>query len=194
MPRMPLDELEVLIANTIPDNTTGLISPADVRSMLLDVVQSLQASWAFMWGDHPNTPVVVPVTSTWTPLAGTALYTDEGLSDPAELSANRATGSLGVQFPDYVHYLSGNITVSGPSNRELSFALGHNGVPINGVVTETLGGVSKPLGVNSDATFIARTGWNLQLLVRWSDGGADANINVEHLRMEGSLQPTHTAN
>lgn len=193
MPRMPLDDLQTLITSTVPDNITGLVSPEDVRTMLLNIIQSMQPAYSFMWGDHQGTPIVVNVGNTWQPIAGVSLYTDTGLSDPAELPVNPTTGSMAVQFPDYVHSMSGSITVSGSSGREFSLALGHDGVPIDGIATTTLGGTPQQRPLFGEATFIARTGWNLQLLCRFSDGGAAANVNFYHARFEGSLQPTRTA-
>lgn len=194
MPRMALNDLQTQINTLLPDNITGLISPADVRTMLIDTIQSLQPAWSFMWGDHQALPIVINVSGSWAPIAGADLYTDTGLSDPSELPVNPATGSMAVQFADFVHYTSGSITLSGPTGREISLAIGHDGVPINGIAATTLGGTIQQRSLFSEATFIARDGWDLQLLVRFSDGGAAADVNFYHARMEGSLQPTRSAN
>lgn len=194
MTRMPLDNLKTLVGETIPDNITGLISPLDVRSMMEDIIDSSTPAYAFMWGDHTASPITKNVTTSWSVLLGASMYPNVGVSDPTELNAIPSTGSMPVEFPNYVHTVRGSISLSGPTNRELEFAIGHDGVPIDGVMTLTLTGPSKQQSMIDAVTFVARSGWNLQLLVRFSDGGASADISVRSINMQGTLEPTHSAN
>lgn len=194
MARTDLTTLVATITATIPDNVIGAVSPADVRNMLIDTIQSLQPAYAFMWGDHTSVPIVRSITSgSWHVLAGADLYTDTGVSDVTELPADPATGQMAVQFADFVHTLRGSISVSGPNGRELSFTVGHDGVPIDGSTIITLQGAAQRMSAANEMTFIGRTGWDLQLLARFTDGGATANINIYTVDMGGSLQPTRTA-
>lgn len=191
MARMALNELELLIGTTIPDNVTGLISPADVRNMMSDIIDSSTPSFALMWGDHSAVPVTKNVTTAWSVFSGTSLYSNTGTSDPSELPVDPSSGSMAVQFANFVHSVRGAITLTGAVNREIQFAVGHDGVPISGTSGLTLTGVNKQLSVMDDITFVAGSGWNLQLLIRAADGGASFDVSINSINMQATLEPTH---
>lgn len=194
MARLPLDALKTTVASLLPNNVTGLISPQDVRDSLTDIIDSCTPSFAFMWGDHTAAPITKNVTTSWSVFLGASTYPNVGVSDPAELPADPASGSMAVQYADFVHSVRGSMSITGPANRELQFCIGHDGVPIDGIANLTLVGPTKQQSVIDAVTFVARSGWNLQLLVRFSDGGAAANIGILSINMQGTVEPTHTAN
>lgn len=195
MSRLALNPLVALINSLVVDNDTGLISPADVRGLLVDIVDSTTPAYALMWGDHTAVPVVRSINSaTWTTLGGNDLFTGVGLSDPTELTADPATGNMPVTFPDFVYSLAGEMVVAGPNGRELAFTVGHDGVPLGASAINTLGGTSQLRSVANALTFVGRTGWNLQLLAKFTDAGATANVDIYNISMMGSLKPTHEAN
>lgn len=194
MTRLALDELQTLIGTTIPDNVTGLISPEDVRQMLIDVMDSCSPSYALMWGDHSETPITKNLTGSWSVFLGSSLYSNADSSDVAELPTDPASGSMAIQYPDFAHSIRGTISLAGPANREMQFAVGHDGVPIGVPMSITLARTTKPSSVINAALFNARFGWNLQLMARLSDGGAAADVSVYGIYMEGSINPTHSAN
>lgn len=118
--------LSALLAQ-LPDNTTGLISPEDIR----DAVVSLFPSRGQI--DLTSaTQTTFVATNTWYKLAGTtALETSlgqDGFSQPADNSL-RATKNV-----NQVLLITANVELQcGSNNKQYGITLAKNDTPINGI-------------------------------------------------------------
>lgn len=111
----------------LPDNTTGLISPEDIRDVVvslfpsrgqIDLTASAQTTFA--------------VTNTWYKLAGTtALDTTLGQDGFSQASNNTLRATKNV---NQVLFLTANVElVCGSNNKQYGITFAKNDTPINGI-------------------------------------------------------------
>jgi hypothetical protein len=188
MSRQLTNQLIADLNSRIPDNTTGQVTPAQMRSVLTDVIQSLRPAFATMWGNHNTTPKSVTLNSaTWTIINATGMWPNFGLSDSTELDLSTTTGSFLVKFPGYVHGQSGKMSFIGPNGRVLQVSVGYNGIPVGPIATINCDG--KDMSIADDLIWLPPENAQLQFLAKWATG-ASAAISISHVEVGAELMTT----
>src|SRR4249919_3941528 len=163
---------------TIEDNVDGAITPADLRTMIKDVIDSFSPGYgaagsaaAMVLAKLGATPVVVPYT---TQLAATA-----------EFVVNLAAGTIkrfAQGLPTTVNRVSFFADVGAASGSEIAFQLFRNGVAVPGAaMTVTADGASN----FSLAAFTAGL---------TSLDGADYTYEVHASKISGAAEDVHLSN
>jgi hypothetical protein len=191
MTRRYTDQLIQELPNELPDNTTGAITPATLRQMITDVVQSLRPALAGIAGDHMAAPKLLTLNNaTWTPILTSGLFTGGAGSSPEELDFNLTNGSLVVKLAGYNHFVSSVLSFEGPNGRLLDLAIGVNGVPVG------LVGAVECLGNNVLQQFTQRIytdppqNSQIQLLGKWYTGAATDTLKISGIQLIGELVTT----
>jgi hypothetical protein len=116
----------------LPDNTTHLISAADVRQLIKDVVDSFAPGYGILSAD--TTTLVAlglpPQTVHYTTILS---LTPEYTAVPASGTVTRLAQGL----PTTVNRISFYCDVAAPTGNEVAFTLARNGVDIPGGTTVT---------------------------------------------------------
>lgn len=144
MTRKTLAALKVEIAALLPDNTAGEISPADLRTVLDNAIDSLNTVVAMSYGS-PN--VTFATTATVQKLPAnffTAVINDditvlEGRAGAAgDLIARSNVGQLQVAF---------DVSLSGGNNVQYDFRVLRNGVALPPIFRESTQGAGNPVTI-----------------------------------------------
>jgi len=117
---------------TIEDNTTGLISAADVRQMIKDVVDSFAPGYGILSADT-TTLILLGVTPQTVHYTTILSVTPEYTAIPAAGTVTRLAQGL----PTTVNRISFYCDVAAPSGNEVAFTLIRNGLDIPGGTTVT---------------------------------------------------------
>lgn len=191
MTRRYTDQLIQELPNELPDNTTGEITPATLRQMITDVVQSLRPALAGIGGDHMAAPKLLTLNnSTWTVLNTTGLFAIGNASDSAEFGYSLAQGALVAKLAGYNHFISTDLSFEGPNGRLLDLAVGVNGAPVGMI------GAIECLGNNVLQNFSTRViafppqNALIQLLGKWYTGGATDTLRISGVNIIGELVTT----
>ena len=191
MTRRYTDQLIQELPNELPDNTTGEITPATLRQMITDVVQSLRPAFAGIGGDHMAAPKLITLNnSTWTVLNTAGLFTVGSASDSAEFGYNLGQGALVAKLAGYNHFISTDLSFEGPNGRLLDLAIGVNGAPVGMI------GAIECLGNNVLQNFSTRViafppqNALIQLLGKWYTGGATDTLRISGVNIIGELVTT----
>ena len=185
MSRQLTNQLIADLNSRLPDNTNGQITPAELRSVLTDIIQSLRPAFVTMWGNHNAAPKSVTLNSaTWTIINAAGMWPNVGRSDGSELDYDQATGSFLVKFGGYVHGQTGKMSFIGPSNRVLQVSIGYNGLPVGPVATINCDG--RAMSIADDLIWLPPDGAQLQFLAKW-ESGANAAISITHIEIGAEL-------
>jgi len=170
----------------LPDNTTHLISAADVRQLIKDVVDSFAPGYGILSAD--TTTLVAlglpPQTVHYTTILS---LTPEYTAVPASGTVTRLAQGL----PTTVNRISFYCDVAAPTGNEVAFTLARNGVDIPGGTTVS----GQGLGNLSQASFSVGTTSSDALdhvySIRASkiSGGAD-NVDLSNIRFFVEYVPT----
>ena len=139
MPRKSIVELEAQAAADLPDNTTGLITPADVRNMFLDFLNAIRPAYGVCQKTAPET-----VTLGLTPAA--IAYTTGTSSDSNQLTANAATGQVS-RSERGTATINFSMDVECAANRFITATLFKNGVATTWRITVNGAGTGNPVGM-----------------------------------------------
>jgi hypothetical protein len=189
MTRKYTDTLIAELTTTLPDNSTGLITPALLRQVITDAIQSLRPAWAGIRADKVAVPVNFNTTATWTKINAVGFWTIGGQSDNAEFAYDLATGELVAKYADYNHLIECAINFAGATNVEYQFSLAQNGVPVGTLAPVDGNGTGRILEASDRALIISNAvNDRFSLMVR-SPGGA-STIQISQADLFGSLQTT----
>lgn len=122
MTRKTISELYVQATETLNDNTTGEISPADVRTMIQDFLDTIRPSYGGCAID--DTGVSKAATATFSPFVWETLV-DTGSSD---WNSSAASGSVFRNNGPATTRITFNADIQAPNNMLVTFALFKNGV------------------------------------------------------------------
>jgi hypothetical protein len=190
MTRRYTDQLLQELPNELPDNTGGDITPAVLRQMVTDIVQSLRPAFAAMEGNHQAAPVQVTLNnSTWTPLV-TGIYTAGMASDSAELAYNMTTGSLVTKFSDFIHFFTSELSFEGPNGRNLDLSIGVNGAAVGMIGAIECLGNNILQQFNSRVVAVPPQNAQIQLLAKWYGGQATDVLKVSQIQLLGEIITT----
>jgi len=142
-----MNELLAQADATIEDNTTGNITPSDVRSLIKDLIDTLSPAYGAI---GITTPVVFPLTATPTAL----VPFDTNLANvPSHYTNNLTAGqvtrlvtSAGLAGGADFVIIDGN--VEGPNGDLVTVALYKNGNPTPYTTSVMTTGAGEPIGFN----------------------------------------------
>jgi hypothetical protein len=186
--RLLTDQLIADLNSRVPDNTSGAVTPAVMRSVLTDLIQSLRPAFATMWGNHNAAPKSVTLNSTtWTIINASGMWPNVARSDAGELDYNQSTGSFLVKFGGYVHGQQGKMSFVGPNGRTLHVSIGYDGIQVGPVQTINCDG--KAMSIADDLIWVPPANAQLQFLAKW-DTGASGAISITHIEFGAELFTT----
>ncbi len=184
--RYKLNELLTQIANRLPDNTTGAITAAVMRDLLIDFVHSFRGALTVL--RRAAAPVAVPLTTAFQTPA--ALFDTVTNNDVTELEG--AVGTQVITAKVAANYeFTIDVTAEGATNDELIIALMVDGVANPYFQTRSqMGGAGKPVAPSVTGYVALNAGQTLSLGVRLET--AAANVTLGPIGMIVSLTPSRT--
>lgn len=129
MTRKATDTVKSDIAANIEDNITGNIAPADIRTELYDMIDSLRPTEAAIYG--MTAPVVLALTPTPVQFTDFAFIATQ---DVTELNPRLATDDIQALVSGFAYDISADVTFEAANNVELDIQ-----VAVNGVLAGTIG-------------------------------------------------------
>jgi hypothetical protein len=178
------DLLKADVDAAFPDNTEGLITPLALRDIVKDVIDSLRPAYAALLADHTGAPLSVPLTASWTAMAGATFWNGgAGVSDPLELSADVDGGTITPVFIGWNHWLQGAISFTGASNVEYQFALATGGTPGTPMSVDGAGS-NRIVTIGAQTVRIPQTGNSFTLLARAPGGNSTIEIHQARFIVE----------
>lgn len=188
MTRKTLSQCAVDAAALFPDNSTGLISPADLRSVVQDLLDSLNPAAAMAYG-APNTATAMTATPARLPAA----YFSDFFSDDPAVIEGRAGANGDIICHSAVGQLQINLdtTFHAANGVDVNFYIARNGVVLPPIARGTgtgagdfqtiaMGWLVIDLAANDTFTIFAAT-----------PGGA-ASVTIGGCAIKGILLPTLT--
>lgn len=185
MPRKTMAALLAQAAATLPDNTTEEISPADVRLMVQDFVNSIKPGYAVL--SNPThtfpllggTPVLVPYTSV-------DLISAEDFQAAAGIVTRLPNG-----LSSFVTRVNFAAEALGPSGAEFSAQLFVDGVQFGTGTTITMAGAANFAPLSFSVLVPKATGANQTLEVRVAKiSGAASDVDLADVRLICEVVPT----
>lgn len=144
MARKSINELLAQADATIEDNSIGAISPADVRNMIKDFLDTMRPSYAGM----ELLSVVKSVTATYDVIAP---WATQLIANNAEWTTNLSGGTIVRSLNGVVGNstrITLDIDVEGPNNNLTTFALFKNGTQTPFEMSGTTLGAGRPVSLN----------------------------------------------
>jgi len=142
MARKSYNELRTEIAALFPDNTTNLIEPADVRAILLDILEATQPAYGVVTRLVSSGSVLVGITP-----AVKATWQAASDSDPGQTTSVFADGTI-ARLERGTTEITFNGDMEAPTGRYVTFTLFKNGVATPWRVTGNGGGNGNPVAVS----------------------------------------------
>ena len=143
MPRLSITQLEAQANSTLPDNSIGAITPADVRDMILEFLKAIRPAYGILQKTTPQTlnlgttPQLIPYTSTSN---SDINQTTSSIPNGTVTRSERGTSTINF-----------TMDLECASNRFITFTLFKNGVATPWRITGTGAGSGKPVGVSLTA-------------------------------------------
>jgi hypothetical protein len=143
MTRKSFVELEAQADATIEDNTTGSISPADVRAMFKDFLNAIRPAYSILQqtGNPTQNLGLTPVKMLWN---------NRNDSDPNQTSSSAANGSIS-RLERGTSTISFSVDVECASGRFITATLYKNGVATTWRITGVGAGNGNPVGISMTA-------------------------------------------
>lgn len=142
---------------SLPNNTSGEISPTDVRTTILDLMDTVTPGYA---SNQVVTPAAVAVTTT--PSDFTAWDTTR--IDTEEFSTNLTTGIVTMNG-DFTIDFSASFTVEFGTNVDLLIESVFSGDAVKYTSTRSGGGVGKPGSMSLSGIYVATPGSTIKIQV-----------------------------
>lgn len=139
MPRKSISELTAQAIASFPDNVTGLITPALLRTMFEDFLKAIAPAYGVCQKTAPQT-----VNLGLTPVA--IVYTTATSSDINQLTASAATGKIS-RMERGTSTINFTMDIECASNRFITATLFKNGVATLWRITTNGAGTGNPVGM-----------------------------------------------
>ena len=189
MARQFLDTLRTQINNLLPDNSSGLITPAIVRTLMTDTVDSLVSDDATI-NRESATPAVLATQITPTQITGIA--DTAGVDTNMDgTSANAANGSfLSGAVAGRSYRLVMYATVELAINAQINLGVRVNGL-LSGFTVQANGlGATKPISLVLFAAFGSQPAGATVECMAWTPDGVD-NVTFNEFLAQYVIQPTN---
>lgn len=177
MARKTTAELLAEIAALLPDNTTELITPADVRTCLNNICESFTPAFGVIRG-VPG----VPVTLTTTP-AKLAIF-DEVVATSPELVAEPANDRIVAAKAGY-YLFNFTSSIAGSNNSDVQIELRRNGSPTLWYALQTTTGAANRAEITLQGyTQAVADGDVFEIYANVLTGTDDATFSANQLLLE----------
>lgn len=186
MTRKTLNQVKVDVAALIPDNTTGLVSPADVRAVLIDAIDSLNTAASIAYG-APNTATAMTATPTRLP----ATYFPNVFNDDSSILEARAgtDGDIIAHSDVGQLMLDMNATFHAANGTDVNFYIARNGVVLPPIARGTGTGAGDFQTITMSWLVIDLT-LNDSFTVFAATPGGAASVTIGGCAIKGILLPT----
>lgn len=173
--RKTSDALRAEVLANFPDNTTGLITPAAVRQMFEDIIDSFTQAWGILQGS-PGVATALTTTPTKLSIFDTVFATSPELA--ADATTDSITATLGG-------YFSFNVTVSmaGDNNADIELALYRDGAPTIWVSLTTTTGAANRAELTLEGFTQGNPGSVFELYARTLTGTANVTFSLNQFLM-----------
>jgi hypothetical protein len=174
-----LTEIQTLLA----DNTSGAISPQDVRDMLLSVVH---ARGEIAITSSAETSILL--VDTWYPVAGTWTLTTATSGEGFDMSTNGQLRYTGT--PDRIVFVNATVSFeSAVAAKTFEFALAVDGTVIDESIASHYGsGPAVPLGFAAQALLSLSTNQYMTLMVRNRTDDTNLTVMFGAVVADGSIK------
>ena len=167
---------------TLPDNVTGLITPADVRDMIKDFLDSFAPAYGAL---QTVTPFNVSVGQTdGPPLTYNLIY----INNLPEWQSSAALGTLQRVGDPNTNNLTFQATIEAPSGRQITATLYRDGAPTSFSGSVTGAGNNNPVGMNIVALNTNATSTTFDVRLR-ADGSSAATVQINGAFFIGQTVP-----
>ena len=177
------------INSLLPDNTSGLITPATLRTVLQDMTDSLYSRSGALFRAAAT---AVAQALTTTPTSYPAIYDTLRAVDPAVVDGNLVAGSVTPQVTGFAAYVTDSITVDGANGRVVSAVIAKNGVDIvSSRISVTCSGAGNKVSATGTVPVIGVVAGDIFTLKLSVDTGASINVWQQLLQVQ--VVPTFSA-
>lgn len=186
MARKFLDTIKDNINSDFLDNTSGLITPEELRDIANDLVDSLKADEAELASSAETTGIAL--TGTFANLA--TVYSSGTGDDGDFLNVNFAAGTVtGTATAGFSYQLSGTLVIEATNNEVIELTFGVDGVATGGVVTIVGNGTDDASRHWQSFVRSAPASGVFSIMARAQDGSA--TIDVVSARFVAAVLPTN---
>ena len=186
MPRKSIIALREQVGVSFPDNTTGAITPVEVRDMFKDIIDTFSPGYAIVSIDA-LTLVALGITPQVITYDTTLAETDQYLVVPASGTVQR----LAQELPSTVNRVSFYADLAAPTGDEVVFSLFRDGIDIPGGSTVSGQGLGNVVQASFSLITSAEDALDHTYDVRATKvtGGAD-NVELANVRFIFESVPT----
>lgn len=139
MARKSFVQLEAELTTVFPDNITGLITPAILRSYFIEFLHAIRPAYGLLSRTTPNAQTLQLADAP-------VVFESSQVSDVPDYSATPATGVLN-RLEAGSTAINFNCSVEGPTGRIVTVTLYKNGVTTAWKGSATLQGNTKPVEI-----------------------------------------------
>ena len=145
MSRIFLDDLRAAATALFADNTAGDISPADLRGVMLDTIDSTIEDEGGIYSVTPT--LAIPTAVAYAELLN--IYTTDVGGDGTFLIPDFTLGTVTTSATAGFSYeVSAQLSFEGANNTQYDFTIMHDGVAVGVGESVTGRGSGRPVGVN----------------------------------------------
>jgi len=192
MARKTFFDLSAQAAATLADNTTADISPADVRTMITDFLDTMRPAYGVLTDSPTGITKLVNIAAL--PLA----WTDIQRADSPEFTLSATNGSISRPSQTCSSRIVCSVDVYGPQGKIITGQLANNGVATQFKSTITCGGPTKPETLLITGVVTAAVNPLFQIYVNTDSDGVsftfkDGVFAVENVPMRGGTTTQRAA-
>ena len=170
MARKTIVELQAELTTLIADNTSGLITPANLRQMIGDFIQTMTPAYAVL-SSLAATVRLANITPAALP------WLVEDIAQLPEFTTNIATGIIRRDESIASTHVSVNLDIEGPNNTLIVAELYANGVPTNWRAAANCLGAGRPVVLSLEAIHYSAVPVNYQIYVRSDVNGVSITFS-----------------
>lgn len=187
MARRFLDDIRADIASRIADNDVGAIDAADVRTPLLDMMDSVITDEATL--DVDTGKIDLSTTTAW---ATYATYDSSAGDDGDFLKINQGAGTVtGSSTAGFSYLITASMSAIFPPARAMNVSVGVNGNPVGFIAGAPGDGAGDPVTL-STTFFVRSAGSNDVFSLLWqTDQAITSNVDVPDARLTVVIWPTN---
>jgi hypothetical protein len=194
MTRKFIDTLKGDITTNLLDNSSGLITPAVMRTITDDMCDSLKQDEATIFSNVTPAATSYNLTTSWATIGGAGVYDVETGDDSAGagfLNVDRTNGIItGSATAGWSYDIRAGVTFSNITNgRDIGLAIATNGVPgdfLTSVVGSGADSVSRSWG-----RFIQTAGSSDAYSIMVIDNTGASTCDIESIQLYVSIIPTN---
>ena len=180
-----IQDIKAQITAQMPDNSTGLITPAIMRANLQDMTDSLYARAAALVGQH-SPALAQALTAVLTKFP--ALFTLVINNNPGQFAVSLVNGNITALVAGFFYQFTVGAVIDGPINTDVRFALFKNNVQVSGIFGAQTTGAGELVTVQitlSQIGVVINDVFDIRIA-----SVPNQSINFTTLALTATLQPT----